>query len=437
MAVCRPRQATISQHLSRVPFARAGRFGEMSARQDRRWPTATPAEVLRTWWHTIRVVLARPGEERDTALLLGKAALATVLAWQVAAHILHSQTPFYAPMAALLVVDRTLVRSLWASARRLAAVVVGMTGAWLVGSLVGVHWWSMLPVLALALLLSRWRQFGEHGIQVPTMVLLSLLTVGGTNADFSVLTIVETLVGGAIGVATNAVVFAPLHIQAPREQVAELARQVRHLLRDMAEGLRSGWDADLARGWYGTSTELAQRAPGVIELLEVGRESTRFNPRDQLLGLAPDWVGYERAVEALRRAQWQVSGMARTLADAADDALNQPAPSEEFLDDFATALDEVVEALRHYGLQADDERELVSTHLAAARDKLARIGDKVRQAPLSDAGSWPAYGAMLLDAQRLVRELAAYRDDAVVPTDSGPQRIPGRAGLRRPSPEPT
>ena len=44
---------------------------------------------------------------------------------QFAVRVLHSRTPYYAPMAARLV-DRTMMRSLWASAQRVAAVVLGM-----------------------------------------------------------------------------------------------------------------------------------------------------------------------------------------------------------------------------------------------------------------------------------------------------------------------
>src|SRR6187200_736624 len=127
----------------------------------------------RTRLRALGKALRQPGPERDALMLLVKAAIATVLAWQFAVRVLNSPNPFYAPMAALLVVDRTMVRSLGASAQRIAAVVVGMSVAWLVGSVVGVHWWSTVPVLLLALLIARWHRLGDHGIQVPTMVLLS------------------------------------------------------------------------------------------------------------------------------------------------------------------------------------------------------------------------------------------------------------------------
>lgn len=364
------------------------------------------------------------GPERDAALLMGKAALATVLAWQFAVQVLDSPAPFYAPMAALLVVDRTMVRSLWASAQRLAGVIVGMSVAWLVGTVLGVHWWSMLPVVALALLIGRWRRLGDHGIQVPTMVLLSLITVGGTDMEFTYLTIVETLAGGAIGVLTNAVVVAPLHVQQPRDQIRALTRQVCQLLNDIATGLREGWDADMARAWYDSSTELLRLAPTIHAAIETGLESTRFNPRDNLRPVEVDWAGYAQTVEAIRRGQWQVSGIARTLADAADEEASQPTPSQHFLERYAGALDKVAGALSHFGLGGEDEQAAVRDYLRSAGEIIAELEQEVRTTELEDARAWPAYGAMLLDGQRLIRELEVHSRTAVMPTDSGPIRKP-------------
>ena len=388
------------------------------------------------WLRASRAALASAGPERDAGLLMLKAAIATVIAWQFSVRVLDSPTPFYAPMAALLVVDRTMIRSMWASTQRVAAVVVGMSVAWLVGSVFGVHWWSMVPVLLLALLMARWHRLGDHGIQVPTMVLLSLLTVGGTDVDFTYLTIIETIVGGVIGVATNAVVLAPLHIQQPREEVHALTSRVHRLLADMGEGLRQGWDADRARRWYDASSEIVQAAPTVLEAIETGRESTKFNPRHDLRPAQIDWVGYERTVETIRRTQWQVSGIARTLVDAADEAERQPAPTPAFLERYAGALDEIGTAIEHFGIRDEAEQEAVQRHLDVAIATLDELGAEVRETPLDDPHAWPAYGALILDAQRLARELAAKKDEATVPTDTGPLRLPlgerlGLAGQAR------
>lgn len=392
-------------------------------------PVSRPAaarEVVTGWVRAAHEAARHAGPERDAGLLMGKAALATVIAWQFAVHVLESPAPFYAPMAALLVVDRTMVRSLGASGQRVVAVVVGMSAAWLVGSWLGVHWWSMLPVIYLALLIGRWRRLGDHGIQVPTMVLLSLVTVGGTDLDFTYLTIVETLVGGVIGVLTNAIVLAPLHIHQPRDQIRALTRKVCMLLNDIAAGLREGWDSDMAHQWYDTSTEIIQLAPGIQAEIETGRESTKFNPRDNLRRVEVDWAGYAQTVEAVRRSQWQVSGIARTLVDAADENESQPAPTQRFLESYAQVLDEIAGAISHFGRPDEAEREVVATYLRTAGGILDRLGHDVRTADLDDPQAWPAYGAMLLDAQRLIRELEVRSHKAVMPTDSGPFRKPAR-----------
>lgn len=380
--------------------------------------------LLGRWAHAAWSALTRPGVERAEGLLLLKAAIATVLAWQLAVRLLDSPQPFYAPMAALLVVDRTMVRSVGASARRVAAVVLGMSIAWLVGSLVGVTWWSMVAVMFVALLIGRWDRLGDHGIQVPTMVLLSLITVKGTDTEFTSLTIVETVLGGVVGVAVNAVVLAPMHLDEPRDALRDLTTRVQDVLKDIATGLRGEWDAERARGWYDTATDLGDRVPEVLAVVETGRESTRLNWRHRLRPARIDWDGYTRTVEAVRRAQWQVAGIARTLVDAADDADRHPAPSADWLRRYAGVLDGLGDAVSDFGVWSDESRDAVDAHVRTAMDALDALGEEVRRTPLEDPHAWPAYGALLLEAERLARELGESNADASVPTDTGPIRAP-------------
>ena len=372
----------------------------------------------------LRRALHRPGPERDALLLLLKAAVATVLAWQFAVRVLHSPVPFYAPMAALLVVDRTMVRSLSASAQRIAAVVLGLGVAWVVANLLGVTWWTMFAVILVALVIGRWSRLGDHGIQVPAMVLLSLITAKGTDEQFTYLTIVETVAGGVIGVATNAVVFAPLHLTKPRQRVVALARQVRDLLAQMAEGLRGEWDADTARGWYRDGTDMVERAPLVLDDIRTGKESTRFNLRQNLRPADVDWQGYERTVTTLRRALWQVTGIGRTLVDAADGAEHHPAPSATFLARFADALAAMSVAVSQLGRHDDAATRKFDDSVATALTVLTDLREEVRRTPLDDPDEWPVYGSLISDSLRAVRELESARESAVVPTDSGPLRLP-------------
>jgi hypothetical protein len=374
--------------------------------------------------------LREAGPERDALLLLFKAAVAAVLAWLFAVRVIDSPVPFYAPMAALLVVDRTMIRSISASAQRIAAVVLGLGFAWGVAVLVGVTWWSMFAILFVALLIGRWSRLGDHGIQVPTMVLVSLITVRGTSEQFTYLTIVETVAGGVIGVAVNAVVLAPLHLTKPRQQVSALARQVHDLLDEMANGLRDGWDHEGAQGWYRQGIEVADLAPLVIEDIHTGRESTRLNPRDNLRPIDVDWEGYEHTVDTLRRMLWQVTGIARTLVDSREEDRQQPEPSPTFLRRYADALAAMAVAVEQLGRHGDAADAAFSDATGRALQVLGRLQEEVRTAPLRDLDTWPIYGSLISDSTRAVRERQASYDVASVPTDSGPLRL-DRASARR------
>lgn len=411
-------------------------------------PASAPVErrgvrgTVQHWDQVVRASVRGPGPERDDAVLLVKSAVAAVLAWQLAVRVVDSSTSFYAPLAALLVVDRTIVRSLWQSVERLVAVIVGMIVAWAVGTFVGVTWWSMVLVLLLALVIGRWDRLGAQGVQVPTMILLSLLTVQWDNVDFTAATILETALGGAVGVGVNAVVLAPMHLTAPRRAVLELTERLHGLLDDIADGLREGWDADLARSWHERATRIGDDVPTVLAAVETGRESTRFNIRHRLRPARVDWDGYVATAEAVGRSHHPVAGIALALADAATGSPWQASPSSGWLVRYAEVLERVGAAAERFGVHREEAVQEVEEHLEAAVAGLEDLGAQVRDTRLDDPDAWPAYGLLLLEARRLVEEIRAGNPEASVPTDSGPLRAPFAEGVaemtrrRRPASRP-
>ena len=80
----------------------------------------------------------------------------------------------------------------------------------------------MFVVILVALVIGRWSRLGDHGIQVPAMVLLSLITANGTERAVHLPHDRRDRAGGVIGVAVNAIVFAPLHLTKPRQRVSAL-----------------------------------------------------------------------------------------------------------------------------------------------------------------------------------------------------------------------
>jgi hypothetical protein len=219
-------------------------------------------------------------------------------------------------------------------------------------------------------------------------------------------------------------VLAPMHLDEPRAALRDLTTRVQDVLQDMAAGLRGGFDAARAHEWYDTATDLGDRVPEVLAVVETGRESTRLNWRHRLRPARIDWEGYLRTVEAVRRAQWQVASIARTLVDAADSADRHPAPSATWLERYAGVLDEVGAAVSDFGVWSDESRDAVEAHVRRALESLDELSEQVRLTPLDDPRAWPTYGALVLEAERLARELRESNAHASVPTDTGPIRAP-------------
>ena len=159
--------------------------------------------------------------------------------------------------------------------------------------------------------------------------------------------------------------------------------------------------------------------------METGRESTRWNWRHRLRPARIDWDGYVRTVEAVRRAQWQVAGIARTLVDAADDADRHPAPS--------AALAALLRRRPRRGgggdlpLRRVDRRVPCRGRAArrpgprgARRDERGRCGAPRWTTRTPGRPTVPC----VLEGERLARELLASNAEASVPTDTGPIRMP-------------
>ena len=237
---------------------------------------------------------------------------------------------------------------------------VGMSIAWLVGSLVGVTWWSMVLVMFVALLIGRWRRLGDHGIQVPTMVLLSLITVNGTDTDFTYLTIVETVLGGVVGVAVNAVVLAPMHLDEPRDALRDLTTRVQDVLGDIADGPARGLG----------------RRPGPALVPPRDRPAATGSPRRcrrwRPAARAPGGTG---GTGCARPGSTGTATCAPSRRCAAPSGRwpASPAPSStppttptgtrrrprDWLRSYADVLDEVGEAISHFGVWTDDSRGAV------------------------------------------------------------------------------
>jgi uncharacterized membrane protein YgaE (UPF0421/DUF939 family) len=204
--------------------------------------TDLPDSLDRAWQAGRLSVRARASRVRSKAWLIGQAALAAALAWVVAKDVLGHDTPFFAPIAAVVSLGVTYGQRL----RRVAEVTVGVAVGVLVADLLvlalGTGWWQLALVVALAMTAALLLDAG--GLLVTQAAVQAIIvTTLIPDPDQALIRWTDALVGGGVAlVAATVVPAAPL--RRPRERAAVVVRKIASLLRTAAE---SAVDGDLDR----------------------------------------------------------------------------------------------------------------------------------------------------------------------------------------------
>jgi uncharacterized membrane protein YgaE (UPF0421/DUF939 family) len=201
---------------------------------------AAPADgpLDRMWSRGRTSLRVRVARLRSKSFAIAQCALAAGIAWFIAADLLGHQTPFFAPIAAVVSLGTSYGQRL----RRVAEVTIGVAVGVLLGDLLvfwlGSGWWQVSLVVALAMSLAFLLDGGQLLVTqaaVQSIVITTLIADPG--AAFTRWT--DALIGGCVAlVAATVVPAAPL--RRPREQASEVLRKVAALLRAAADVMVDG-----------------------------------------------------------------------------------------------------------------------------------------------------------------------------------------------------
>ncbi len=95
-------------------------------------------------------------------------------------------------------------------------------------------------------MLGQLLRLGQHLLEVPIRAMI-VLAVGGAGQTAG--RIWETLIGAGVGIAVNAVLAAPLHVQPTADALDELSERIAAFVRDLAAQLRREWSRSAAERW--------------------------------------------------------------------------------------------------------------------------------------------------------------------------------------------
>ncbi|MGY4961742.1 hypothetical protein [Streptomyces sp. 900105245] len=252
-----------------------------------------------------------------------RATVAAGLTWQTCAVLLHTHDPYAGAVAALLIVETTVVRTVGAALRYgagcLLGVLVAVPGAlYTEPAMLGLGF-----VVFASVLLARQGFLGHHGLHVPTTALITYALVRGRHSGELTSHLAEIVVGIAFGLACSALLWPTVRVRSAERALEDLrVLLARHLdgLADAAvrrerprQVLGTTWEDDL-------DTALARARATVDE----AHESMRWNVRPT--ARRRRWHLDRRVLETLTDVAGRVAATGRLL-DSHPSAAGVPSPA--------------------------------------------------------------------------------------------------------------
>ena len=321
----------------------------------------------------------------NDVLQLAKTVLAAVVAWVIAANVLDLPQPFLAPWAALMVVHATVYRTFSKGMQQVAATVVAVLLASVVGETLGLSTWAITVLLVVALVLGAVPWLGAEATTIATTGLVVLTTSFESDA-LLISRLLDTGIGVAVGLLVNVLVWPPMRRRTAARAMDRIDDGIGELLVDIAGGLGDGCpDEDVAE-WIDRTRDLDEDLDQAWALLRQAEESARMNPRRSAREMRDPqhWHGLLRRME---QAIAETRSLGRTLG-------SQQAHRVTWGSAFA---DPWIGMLGDAGRGARDADPVA---LLAVRRRLEDFTEELRSTERS--AEWPIYGALIINLRNIL-----------------------------------
>lgn len=304
--------------------------------------------------------------------MAGKAAIAAGLAW-VLAHFVPgdaAEYPYYAPLGALVSMYPTVFGSAKNGLQTLFGLLLGIVlglGVFVFGHPNAV---TVGIAVGIGVLLGGLKILGTGSTWVATAALFVLVVGGGDAGDYSLGYLVQMLVGVVVGVAVNLLVFPALFFGQAEREMLQLKDALADQLEDISTALTEEWPPE-REDWALRTKSLSVRADGVRAAVQEADESRRANPRSFL---HPHNVDEEYSeLRVLERVNFAVQELTEVLTGVVWSKASLTEIPSELFDPLATAVGEVGELLRQWGVAEPSVSPGVGEQLAVAEDALASL----------------------------------------------------------------
>jgi uncharacterized membrane protein YgaE (UPF0421/DUF939 family) len=321
----------------------------------------------------------------NDCLQLAKTVLAAVAAWVIASSLLDLPQPFLAPWAALLVVHATVYRTFSKGMQQVAATVVAVLLAALVGEVMGLTTGAVALLLVVSLVLGAVPWLGAEATTIATTGLVVLTT--GFETDAMLFTrLLDTAIGVGVGLLVNVLVWPPLRRRTAAVAMDRIDDGVGDLLADMSAGLGDRRAPEDVTGWIDASRDLDADIDQAWSLVRQAQESARMNPRRSAHQMK-DPVQWRDLLRRMEQAVAEIRSLARTLGSPG-------AGREAWGDEFAVPWIEMLGDAGRAASAADPAA------LLEVRARLEAFTESMRSTERSS--EWPIYGALIINLRNII-----------------------------------
>lgn len=334
--------------------------------------------------------------ERASLVQILKAGLAALVAWFICLLIFPDSMPIFGTIAALICVQENISQSLNKSIERFVGVVGGVSVAIGAGLLFGAPSWLFIAAIFVSLTLG-WvlRLTGPSTTQVAISALL-VIALGGQDMSYGGERIIETAVGGIIGVLINAFLIAPVSTSPASIAVHTLVDRTADSLDRIAQALLEPQTAEQMQDMLMYARDLREERREVHALLRSARESLKLNPRSKRYRdqLRVD----DELFQHLQHIVTQVLGMSRALTDGYDPSITDDGSVKGLAEEFRRAAHD----LRHVGYRFNlDSDQVVEPPALTAPYKIV----------VPNTEHWVLIGALMEDLRRTRISIVELQSD--------------------------
>ena len=347
----------------------------------------------------------------NDVLQLAKTVLAAVTAWVLAASVLDLPQPFLAPWSALLVVHATVYRTFSKGTQQVAATVVAVLLATVVGELIGLTTGAIALLLVVALLLGAVPWLGAEATTIATTGLVVLTTGFESDVDARSRGCSTPPSASRSGLLVNVIVWPPLRRRTAAKALDRIDDGIGALLADMAGGLGDGCQDEDVDAWIERSRDLDGEVDQAWALVRQAQESARMNPRRSARPMKnpEQWHGLLRRME---QSVAETRSLARTLG-------GQPAHKETWGEAFAVPWIEMLGDTGRAAADADPDA------LHEVRGRLEAFTEELRTTERS--AEWPVYGALIINLRNIIDAMDVVAEANPIGGNRLPLRVPRRS----------